>query len=210
MIRLVVFDFDGVLVESVDIKTRAYALLFEEEGKDVVRQIIDHHIKHGGISRYEKIKLFYKDILQRPISEELLRTLCVRFSQLVIDAVVAAPWVEGAKNFLIRNKKNYTFIVVSGTPEDELEEIIQRREMDCFFDSVRGSPKDKISHLNEIMYEYHFKPEEIMFVGDAETDWFAAQATGVSFIWRCSLNEVLMPGYDGPKIYSLKDLESNF
>ena len=37
VIRAVVFDFDGVLTESVDIKTRAYARLFKEEGEEARR-----------------------------------------------------------------------------------------------------------------------------------------------------------------------------
>jgi len=41
MIQAIGFDFDGVLVESVDIKTRAYAYLFEDEGPEVVQQVID-------------------------------------------------------------------------------------------------------------------------------------------------------------------------
>ena len=38
-------------------------------------------------------------------------------------------WVEGACGFLYDNNELYSFFVVSGTPEDELKEIIRRREM---------------------------------------------------------------------------------
>ena len=57
-IHAIVFDFDGVLAESVDIKTRAFALLFRDEGEEVVRKVIDFHLKNGGVSRFEKIKFF--------------------------------------------------------------------------------------------------------------------------------------------------------
>ena len=45
MLRTIIFDFDGVLAESVEVKTKAYALIFQEEGKEVVRQIVDFHLK---------------------------------------------------------------------------------------------------------------------------------------------------------------------
>ena len=151
MIRALAFDFDGVLAESVAVKTRAYTLLFNNEGKDAVGKFVDYHNKHGGVSRFEKIRVFYEDILHRSLSEGHFNELCLQFSQLVIDEVVAASWVEGAQEFLIQNKNRYTFAIVSGTPEDELKEIVRRREMDHFFDVVRGSPKDKVTLLDEVM-----------------------------------------------------------
>jgi phosphoglycolate phosphatase-like HAD superfamily hydrolase len=209
MLRAIVFDFDGVLAESVDVKTRAYALLFENEGEEVVQKVVDYHIKNGGVSRFEKIRFYYSDILYRSLSEERFQELCAQFSHLVVDEVVTSPWVDGAKEFLIRNKKKYTFIIISGTPEVELKKIVKRREMAHFFNSVRGSPKDKVTLLGEVMDEYHLTPQEIVFIGDAETDWCAARETGVNFIFRCSPEGVSLPGYIGPRLFSLNELEKN-
>ena len=210
MLRAIAFDFDGVLAESVDVKTRAYALLFQKEGEEVVQQVVDFHLKNGGVSRFEKFRFYYSDILHRPLSEERFQELCAQFSRLVVDEVVAAPWVNGAKEFLIRNEKQYTFAIISGTPEDELKEIVRRREMDHFFSSVRGSPKDKVTLLGEVMDEYQLKSEEMVFVGDAETDWRAARETGVPFLWRCAPGETeLLPDYAGPRLSSLRELENN-
>jgi HAD superfamily hydrolase (TIGR01549 family) len=210
MLRAIVFDFDGVLVESVDVKTRAYAFLFQNEGEEVVRKVVDYHLKNGGVSRFEKIRFYYSDILHRSLSEERFQELCTQFSHLVVDEVVASSWVDGAKEFLIRNKKKYTLIIISGTPEPELKKIIKRREMAHFFSSVKGAPKDKVSLLKEVMIEYHLKPEEIVFIGDAETDLSAARNTGVHFILRCASNkESSIPGYTGPRLFSLSELEKN-
>jgi phosphoglycolate phosphatase-like HAD superfamily hydrolase len=207
MLRAIVFDFDGVLVESVDVKTRAYALLFQNEGEEVVQKVVDYHLKNGGVSRFEKIRFYYSDILYRALSEERFQELCTQFSHLVVDEVVTSLWVDGAKEFLIRNKNKYTFIIISGTPEVELKKIVKRREMVHFFDSVRGSPKDKVTLLGEVMDEYHLKPEEIVFIGDAETDWCAARETGVNFILKCSSREDSLPGYFGSRLASLDELE---
>ena len=123
---------------------------------------------------------------------------------------MAAPWVDGAQKFLTRNKKKYTFAVISGTPEDEIREIILRRGMNHFFNSVRGSPKSKVILLGEMMDEYNLKPDEIVFVGDSETDWFAAKETGIPFLWRSVSAEISPPhGYVGPSLSSLSELEVN-
>ena len=209
-IQAIAFDFDGVLAESVEVKTRAYTLLFNEEKEEAVSQFIDYHVKNGGISRFEKIKVFYRDILERPLAEKRFQELVLRFSKLVIDEVVVAPWVEGGQEFLSQNEKKYKFFIVSGTPEDELIEIVHRRKMDHFFDSVRGSPKDKVTLLREIMEEYNLKPENMVFVGDAETDWQAAQKLKIPFLWRCVSDQApSLAGYKGPRLPSLKGFELN-
>jgi len=210
MIRAIAFDFDGVLVESVDIKNRAYARLFEKEEEELVKSILAYHFKNAGVSRFIKFRTIYQEILERPLSEGELQLLCDRFSRLVVDEVVAAPWVEGAQDFLVKNKDHYTFAIISGTPEDELKQIVRSRAMEPFFDVVLGSPKDKVALLREVMFRFDLNPKEILFIGDAETDWNAARATEVPFFWRCSSSQVSsFPGYTGPRLSSLRDLDLN-
>jgi HAD superfamily hydrolase (TIGR01549 family) len=210
MIRAIAFDFDGVLAESVNVKTCAYVSLFEEYGQDIISKVVDYHMKNGGVSRFVKLRIIYDKILKKPLSEDKFNLLSEQFSNIVVDKVVAAPWVPGAKDFLIRNQNRYIFFIISGTPEDELKEIVRRRGMSHFFNSVRGAPKDKVSLLKEVMIEYHLKPEEILFIGDAETDWCAARETGVPFILRLTSNtESSMSGYAGPSLFSLNELDSN-
>ncbi len=209
MIRAVVFDFDGVLAESVDTKTRAYASLFEGECDEVVQRVVAYHLAHGGVSRYEKFKYIYREILCRPISKEKFHSLCDDFSKLVVDAVVSARWVDGAKDFLENNQNAYQFFIVSGTPDEELKSIIKRREMTSFFAAVYGSPKVKDLLLNELLDFYGLKNNEMVFVGDASTDWEAAKVTGIQFVWRrISSDAPPLIGFDGPIIsdlYQLKD-----
>ena len=117
MIRAIAFDFDGVLAESVDVKTRAYVSLFEEYGQDVVSKIVNYHMKNGGVSRFVKLRTIYDKILKKPLSEDMFKSLCDQFSNIVVDEVVAAPWVEGAREFLENNKNRSLFFIVSGTQQ---------------------------------------------------------------------------------------------
>ena len=64
-----IFDFDGVLCECMDVKTEAFAQLFEPFGDEVVEKVINHHVKYGGISRYKKIKYYYNEYLNKDISK---------------------------------------------------------------------------------------------------------------------------------------------
>ena len=123
--------------------------------------------------------------------------------------MISSPWVEGAREFLQNNKELYSFFIVSGTPEDELKKIIRRRGMENSFIEVFGSPKTKDVLLRELMEKYEFRPSELVFIGDAETDWAGARETGVFFIWRrVSEQDPQLPGFKGPSIPSLTHLST--
>jgi beta-phosphoglucomutase-like phosphatase (HAD superfamily) len=97
---MIIFDFDGVLVESVDVKTRAFAELFEPEGPDIVQKVLQYHLENGGLSRYEKFRYVYHNFLRRPLPESGMTELGRRFSDLVVTQVVNAPLVKGAREFV--------------------------------------------------------------------------------------------------------------
>ena len=59
-----------LLVESVDVKTQAYARLFGEYGEGVVSRVVDYHLTNGGISRFVKFRVIYSEILNKPLSEK--------------------------------------------------------------------------------------------------------------------------------------------
>ena len=210
MIRAIAFDFDGVLAESVDVKTRAYVSLFEEYGQDVVSKIVNYHMKNGGVSRFVKLRTIYDKILKKPLSEDKFKSLSEQFSSIVVDKVVSAPWVEGAKEFLEKNKNRYLYFIVSGTPQEELRSIVRRRRMNQYFCEVLGSPKDKVALFQEVLPRFNLTPKETVFVGDAETDWNAAKNMGFPFLWRrIPSGARLLKGYTGPQMTTLISLEEN-
>ena len=63
--KILVLDFDGVILDSVNIKTKAFEELFQEQPKEIRKKIINYHIKNGGISRYRKFDYFYKNFIKK-------------------------------------------------------------------------------------------------------------------------------------------------
>ena len=204
MIKAIIFDFDGVLVESVDVKTRAFTRMFEHNGEEVVRKVTDYHLKNGGLSRVHKFKYFYKDIMGTSLTEDKLKELCNTFSKLVVDEVIKSPYVDGAKEFLDEFYFKLDLFVASGTPEDELKEIVTCRGMDIYFKGIYGSPARKGDIARMVLLQNGYNSDEVVFIGDSITDLNGAQESGVRFIGR-AVNSDHTP-FAGMGIKAIKDL----
>lgn len=180
--RSIIFDFDGVILDSVDIKTRAFARLFSEHGPDVERQAVEHHLAHGGISRFRKFQHIYEHILHLPLTDVESARLGEKFSALVFDEVVKAAWIPGAPEFLREHDRTFRCFVASGTPKEELLRIVELRGLTRHFAGIYGTPPTKQEIARRILAEHGFGKAEVVFIGDAMTDYTAAKDCGLAFI----------------------------
>jgi phosphoglycolate phosphatase-like HAD superfamily hydrolase len=180
----IVFDFDGVLVESVDIKARAFGKLYASYGQEIAQRVVDYHMTHAGISRYVKFKVWQEEFLGLPYNDLEGERLSWQFSRLVVDAVCSAEYVLGAEAFLKAYHMRLPLYVASGTPEAELREIVSMRNMNHFFTAVRGAPTSKGRILEEIICQEGYQRTRVLMVGDAMADWQAAQEAGTAFVGR--------------------------
>lgn len=181
-IKLVIFDFDGVVLESANIKTEAFLELYRDYPEHN-EAIYKHHIENQGISRYQKFQWIAENLLNKEISKEEVNTLGDKFSEIVFQKVLEAPFIDGAKDFLgYLNKKNIPAFVASGTPQEELRKVISERGLTAFFEEAFGSPTKKEVITENIIEMKKVKREEVLFLGDAVTDYNASLNTNVQFI----------------------------
>lgn len=177
------FDFDGVILDSVDVKTQAFALLFRPYGRKTEEAVVRYHLENGGISRYDKFKYYYEKLLKTPASEKKLSELGKRFSELVVNKVISSPFIPGALETLIKlHEHNVPTFVVSGTPEQEIKKIIQKKGISKYFQEVHGSPRTKTNIVSEIIKRKSLTASKCLFLGDSLSDYFAAQDNGLHFL----------------------------
>ena len=178
---MVVFDCDGVILESVDVKTRAFGQIVEEYGPEAVARMTEYHLAHGGVSRIRKFEWFYDEVLGRKIPEDESQALSREFRRLVFEGVMRSPMVPGIMETLESLHCRLPMYVASGTPNDELLQVLDARKLTHFFKGVYGTPPGKTELLRRIIEEEGVSPKDTLMVGDSSTDLNAAQSCGTRF-----------------------------
>lgn len=181
--KAVIFDFDGVILESADIKTAAFLELFAEYPEHQ-EAILRHHLDHVGVSRYRKFEWIYSELLDRPLDEAESRRLGEAFSEIVLEKILACPFVPGALELLETLRARALLFVASATPQEELEHIVVSRDLRPFFAEVWGAPPTKAEILRSIMTRHGLEEGEVLFIGDGVSDYRAAEETGIPFLAR--------------------------
>jgi phosphoglycolate phosphatase-like HAD superfamily hydrolase len=176
----IIFDFDGVLVDSVDVKTEAFRALFMHE-KQHLTEILDYHRANGGISRFAKFEYIHHEILKRDLSKERARQLGDEFSRLVMQKVIECPAMPGALDFIRKYFQRVPLFIASATPQEELLEIVSKRGWLPFFREIHGAPRDKTRIIRDILDRNQLRAEDVPFVGDAINDYLAACEAGSPF-----------------------------
>ena len=182
MIKAIIFDFDGVIADSNNVKTEAFVKLFNDYPPDIREAVREFHLQNGGMSRFDKFRHIYANFLKEPLPKEKFDQLCDDFNRLVIDGVISAPIFDGVLEFFRENHGLYDMYIVSGTPQDEIREIARKRGLDIYFSGIYGSPKTKKELITGIMRERDYRPEEIVFLGDSINDYEGALEAGVEFV----------------------------
>lgn len=180
---VLVFDFDGVILESAEIKTRAFCELFSAY-PDHVDAIVAYHEANTGISRFKKFRHIYDHILAMPLTTRAEHKLGKRFAALVVEEVLRCPFVPGAFELLRACSCTHALFIASGTPEEELRRLVMARGLAGLFREVHGSPKTKDVILENILAVTRAPRTSVLFVGDGLSDYEAAKTAGVTFIGR--------------------------
>jgi phosphoglycolate phosphatase-like HAD superfamily hydrolase len=201
---LYIFDFDGVLTDSVDVKTQAFAEIYRSYGTQVVEQVIAHHAINGGMSRTNKFKYYHKKFLGLQITLDEIEYLSEIFSGLVVEKIIKSDEVEGVSNILEYCKhKNFICTITSATPEDELRKIVELRGWTELFKFVYGSPESKVDNIEKTLRVTSLSKSEAIFFGDSINDYIAAKVSNIDFI---GINFSLKKDDDFPRFKDFTEL----
>lgn len=177
------FDFDGVLKDSLKVKSEVFRLLFEQFGVGFTRKVLNHHFSNLGLSRLKKIPL-YLSWAGLPEDESTLDEYLKKFSEISIQQVIESPDVAGYRKYLREASSKGRVILISATPQEDLELITRKMMIRDLFFEVHGAPVEKSKVIRELINSQGFSPNSAVMFGDSDVDFFAAQCSNIDFILR--------------------------
>ena len=201
--KIIFFDFDGVIKESVDIKTKIFRDLFKPYGAEVEKSVVNHHLNNAGISRFIKIPFYFSEYIGRKITKEEEKEFLKKFYDQSIKKVVESEWVPGVENLLRKNPYKQKFVLVTGTPQKDITIILHELKLFHSFKAIYGAPKEKSDAVKEFLKKNKNMNFKSIFIGDAMTDYVAAKENKIEFLLR--LEDNVSPNLISSTNYQIKD-----
>ena len=187
--QTLVFDCDGVVLNSNKIKTQAFYEATKHLGHESAQALVDYHVQNGGISRYVKFEYFINEILKQALDQTILNDLLNRFSQAVKQGLMTCEVAEGLDQLKAKTP-DANWLIVSGGDQTELKQVFTERGLDHYFEGgIFGSPDTKDTILaREIANGTITRPA--LFLGDSKYDYQAAKTAGLDFVFLSGWTEV--------------------
>ena len=188
--KSLVFDCDGVVLDSNIVKTEAYFRTAKNLGAtDIQAQaLVDYHIKLGGISRYHKFDWYLREVLQNPVTEAAIQALLDGFSQELEVGLMQCDLAKGL--FTLREKTDSNWMILSGGDQQEIRDLFAKRKIAHMFDGgLFGSPDNKDVVLAREKANGNIS-QPALFLGDSKYDFEAATRAGLDFIFISDWTEV--------------------
>ncbi len=187
--KTLVFDCDGVVLNSNKIKTQAFYEATKHFGHKPAQALVEYHVANGGISRYAKFEYFVMQILKQDFDVTLHQELLQHFAEAVKQGLMACEVAKGLDQ-LKAQTPNANWLIVSGGDQNELREVFAVRGLEQYFDGgIFGSPDDKDTILAREKANGNIK-EFALFLGDSKYDYQAAKKADLDFIFISQWTEV--------------------
>jgi len=181
-VKNILFDFDGVILDSMHVRELGFKSIFAHFDSGLVELLLHYHNANGGLSRYEKIKYFYNEILNKDISEDRIKEYADEFSLIMRESLTDRKYlIFDTLNFIANNFQNYNFHIVSGSDELELKFLCRELGIDRYFDSIHGSPTHKNILVESLMLNNKYTKCDTILIGDSINDYEAARVNGIMF-----------------------------
>ncbi len=186
--RTLLFDCDGVILNSNQVKTEAFYHAAISYGDQAAQSLVNYHRKNGGISRYLKFDYFLQEIVGVSPSPKALEDLLHKFAEEVKKGVATCASVPNLQ-LLKELCAQSSWAVVSGGDQAELRIALETRGLATYFNGgIFGSPDKK-----EEIVERHLRTKlvipPVLFIGDSKYDYEVASQYGFDFLFVSDWSE---------------------
>jgi phosphoglycolate phosphatase-like HAD superfamily hydrolase len=176
---VLVFDMDGVLLQSNTLKHEAMLDLFEM-GEAQRQAVARYNLGAGGVPRRQKFAHIWAEILGRPYGPAIEEALADAYEHALGRRLLEVPLVEGVQAFI--ESCGLPCHVCTAAPEHEAREVLSQRGLAGLFERIFGAPATKQEALATIAHIARCTPDRLLFFGESSADLEAARAIGCRFV----------------------------
>ena len=183
--KIILFDFDGVIVDSFDIAFEVQKIVHPGLTKDDYRGFFN-----GNVNDWTDGFSLERDEAEK-INQEFWRLYIPRMNQVKV--------VAGIKDIIVELDKIYNLIIVSSCMTSSIRELMKRYDMVSHFDEIMGNDvhTSKIEKIRMVFEKHNVEPDNCVFVTDTLGDIKEATFTEVKSIgvaWGFQDKENLLKG----------------
>ena len=207
-IELILWDFDGVILDSMHVRDQGFVEIFKDYPQEQVDDLLTYHRTNGGLSRYVKIRYFFNEIRNEPISDEQVMALAAEFS-VIMKRILCDEnlLIADSCQFIAAHAGDVPMYIVSGSDQTELRYLCEQLSISQHFKGIFGSPTPKTELVAAILQEKQPILDKTVLIGDSVNDYEAASKNQVGFL---GYNNPNLKGHGNQYIESFDQLAIDF
>lgn len=186
--KVIIFDFDGTIADTVDALVTIANRLAEEFGYIQITQkelALLRNLTSRQIIKYSGISLFKIPFLLKKVKAELKNK---------IQDLKPVPEIKEAL-IALQNEGNRLGIITSNSQEN-VREFLKINDLDHLFDFIYSGVTifGKTTIINNVLKQKQIKPQEVIYVGDETRDIEASKKANIKVVavtWGFNSQEVL-------------------
>lgn len=190
MIKAIVFDYDGVIVDSFPTVHKVYQIMCKKLGKKCPPTLAGFREQYGRSSREFMRKGSFTPAEIESADKVYLQEILKQ----------DAPFFPGIKKIVEKLSQDYLLFLLSASPQEDVELKLKSKGMEKYFTEIIGSRKNgpikKVPELKALLRKQNLMPEEVIMIGDRINDYEDARGAEI-------INIILVEygwGYDRKKI----------
>jgi phosphoglycolate phosphatase len=191
MIKLIIFDYDGVIVDSFPNVHDVYKIICKKLGKSCPEKLDDFKKVYGHSSSecYSQLNFSEEERIKGNMifKEEILKKEPKPF--------------DGIIETLKELHKNHKLVVISSSYKEEIEQKLKKLGLLKLFDFILAKESHvgrfkKTESIKKVMCNLAIKSNEILLIGDRNVDFIEGSKAGLNNIllvdygWGYDLEEI--------------------
>ncbi len=181
MIKAIFFDFDGVIMDTMDVKLDSYCYALQKFNFPR-KKIREFQLRYTGLSRKKILVLIYEHLSGEKVTETIAKNMFNRFAEHDEKSRSMMKPIPESFAFLKKVYSQYYTALISGTPQDVIKKTVEFHKLTPYFDDIQGSPKLKSDIIRGLLKKQKLLANECVFIGDGKTDQDAAEACCIKFV----------------------------